>query len=79
MFYSEAMALYKRSNFEDALKKVICCLELDPDFAAGHILLSKIGSSQTCQKYELEEEYTHKKRLQETIDFLEGSIELLEE
>ncbi len=75
ILYSQAMALYKRSQFQPALEMVARSLELDPDFAAARILLAKIGSSQTCQRYQLAEEWKNRKKLQESIQLLEDSVE----
>ncbi len=75
ILYSQAMALYKRSQFQPALERTARSLELDPDFAAARILLVKIGSTQTCRKYQLAEEWKNKKKLQETIRLLEDSVE----
>lgn len=78
ILYGEAMALYKRAMYTQAFEKVALCVQLDPDFAAAHILFTKIKSAKTCQKYHLNDECKHKKKLQDTIHLLEDSIETLD-
>ncbi len=75
ILYGEAMALYKRGLFKPALEKVDLSLELDKDFAAAQILLARVHASKTCKKYELSDEWKHKKHFQKTIQLLEGSVE----
>ncbi|MBI5787873.1 MAG: hypothetical protein HZA78_03335 [Candidatus Schekmanbacteria bacterium] len=75
MLYGEAMALYKRALFDSALKKIMLCLQTDPDFDAARLLLSKIGASQACENYQMDDSMKKKTKLQETIYWLESSIE----